>query len=81
MTTEDDKNLFPIRLQMCGDFETLPDGRQQVAFVCESLAEYLQLPSGLHLGNDLFRRVGRDESRGIALYRTGEVADDLSKAK
>jgi hypothetical protein len=80
MTTEDDKNLFPIRLQMSGGFETLLDGRHQVAFVCESLAEYLQLPSGLHLGTDLFRRVGRDPARGVAYYRTGEVADNLSKA-
>jgi hypothetical protein len=81
MTNEDDRELFPIRLQMCGGFEILPDGRQQVAFVCESLAEYLQFPAGLHFGNDHFCRVGRDPASGVAYYRTGEVADDLSKAK
>jgi hypothetical protein len=47
MTSEDDRSLFPIRLQMRGGFEKLPDGRHQVAFVCETLAEYLQMPGGL----------------------------------
>jgi len=81
MSTEDDKKLFPIRLQMRGGFETLPDGRQQIAFICESLTDYLQFPAGLHFGSDLFSRVGRDPARGVALYRTGEVADNLPKAK
>lgn len=78
MSNEDDKNLFPVTMHHSSSKE-LPDGQRQMEFVCETVADYLQMPAGLRLGEDNYRRVGWDQVKGVVYYRTGEVEDLLGK--
>jgi len=55
----------------------LPDGREQLAFECPSMAEYLQLPKTLKLGGVVFNLAGRVSDKGLAYYRTG--LEDLTE--
>lgn len=64
----------PYTLRSRG-WETLPDGRQQLLVVCETVVDYATMPKELLFGPSVLRKRGWDSDRKLAFYRTGEIED------
>jgi hypothetical protein len=71
------KSQLPYVLQQVGETHVLPDGRSQMIFRCETVADYVAMPHSITVGALRFYKAGRDADVGVAYYHTGDVAGDL----
>ena len=74
MSEKREDNGDPILLYSEG-CQRLPDGRKQLLIRCADLAAYVDLPKRLRFGRSDFNKVGFDNERLLAFYRTGVIED------